>query len=84
MVLDASLSMELQITNVVRMVFLQLCQVKQLVPHLSHHDSTTVMHATFTFILDYYNLLCTGLSLRLTRKLQLAHCCYSTQSTCAA
>lgn len=71
MILDASFSVQAQITNFARTAFFQLPQVKQLTLHLSHTDPATVIHAMFTSRLNYYNLLYVGLFLKLTWKHQL-------------
>ena len=69
--LDASLSMEAQISKVAHQAFCHLRQVKQLAPYLSQEDLATVIHATVTSRLDYCNSLYAGLPSNLTWKLQL-------------
>lgn len=68
MLLDASLTMEVQLTNVIRLAFFQLCQIRKLAPDLSRPDLVTVIHATVTR-LDYRNSLHAGLPLKLTWKI---------------
>lgn len=58
-------------TNVARLAFSHLLQVKQLVPFLSCPGLVTVIHETDTSRLDYCNMLYAGLPLRLTQNLQL-------------
>lgn len=69
MILDASLLIEAQITNVARLVFLQLHQTQQMAPCLSHIDLANVIHSVVIYRLDYCNSLYIGPPLRLTEKL---------------
>ena len=68
--LDASHSMETQISKVAHQAFYHLCQVKQLAPYLFQDDLATVIHATVTSRLDYCNSLYVGLPSALTWKLR--------------
>lgn len=67
--LDSSLSLDKQISAVVRMMFFYLCQACQLPPYLSHSSLTVVIHIMAISHLDYYNVLYMGLPLRAFWKL---------------
>ncbi|XP_054842011.1 uncharacterized protein LOC129334090 [Eublepharis macularius] len=69
--LDVSLSMEVQVTAVAKSAFFHLCQIRQLAPYLTPQDLVTVTHATVTSRLDYCNSFYAGLPLGVIRKLQL-------------
>lgn len=71
MILDASLSLETKVTNVARLVLLQLCQIRQLALLQSLSDLTTVIHVMLTSRMDYYDTLYVSLPLRLIWNLQL-------------
>lgn len=78
-ILDASLTMEAQVTRMSRVAFLQLRQVQQLTPSLSCFNIAAVIHSTVTSRLDYYNSFYVRLPLRLTwigslYKMQLPGC----------
>lgn len=51
-ILDDSLSLKAQISNVAKPTFFQLCQARQLAPFLSLLDLATVIQATVTSSLD--------------------------------
>lgn len=70
-ILETSFSVDSQITNVARLTFFYLLQVRQLVPFLSLSELATVICGSVTSVLNYCNVLCAGLSLKLIRKLQL-------------
>lgn len=55
--MDASLKMEVQVTNIASLVFFHLHQVRQLAPFLSCPDLATIIHAMTTarLLLDYYH-----------------------------
>lgn len=59
MILDASVSMEALVTNVAKLEFLNLCQVRRSVPYLSLSNLAMVIHAVVTCRLYYFNLLYT-------------------------
>lgn len=69
-ILYASLSVEVQVTAVVRSASCHLRLVSQLVPYFSTSNLTTVIQATVTFRLYYCSSLCMGLPLGLFWKLQ--------------
>uniref|UniRef100_A0A670IWM0 Reverse transcriptase domain-containing protein n=1 Tax=Podarcis muralis TaxID=64176 RepID=A0A670IWM0_PODMU len=69
-ILDASLSMEAQVTATAKATFFHLRRIKPLVPYLSRPDLATVIHATVISRLDYCNSLYAGLPLKLSQKLQ--------------
>lgn len=70
-ILDASLMMDAQVTNVVKLLFFQLCQARQLTSFISHPKLASVIYAAVTYTLDCSNLLYMGLPVRLTQKFQL-------------
>lgn len=60
-ILDAFLSMEVQVINVARTVFYHLWLVSQLVPYLISHNLATESHAMVTSRLDFCKSLYVGL-----------------------
>lgn len=69
--LGALLSMEAQITNIARLTFFQLCEVRQLAPFLFLPDLPTLIHTIVTSRLFHLSSLYVVFPLRLTQKLQL-------------
>ncbi|KAF7246446.1 AT-rich interactive domain-containing protein 2 [Varanus komodoensis] len=69
--LDPELSLEAQVTAVVRNAFLQLRLINQLRPYLEYDCLATVTHALVTSRLDFRNALYVGLPLKTVRTLQL-------------
>uniref|UniRef100_G1KYX6 HSR domain-containing protein n=1 Tax=Anolis carolinensis TaxID=28377 RepID=G1KYX6_ANOCA len=69
--LDSSLSLEPQVSEVARGAFAQLRLVRQLCPFLGKSDLATVVHTLVTSRLDYCNALYVRLPLKMARKLQL-------------
>ncbi|KAF7244902.1 hypothetical protein EYD10_08831 [Varanus komodoensis] len=69
--LDPELSLEAQVTAVVRSAFLQLRLIHQLHPYLEYDSLATVTHAPVTSRLDFCNALYVGLPLKTVRILQL-------------
>uniref|UniRef100_H3AGI1 Reverse transcriptase domain-containing protein n=1 Tax=Latimeria chalumnae TaxID=7897 RepID=H3AGI1_LATCH len=69
--LDASLTLERQISSVVSSGFFHLRNIRRLSPVLPHDSLSTLMHAFVTSRLDYCNALYAGLPLKAIRRLQL-------------
>ncbi|KAF7252767.1 putative RNA-directed DNA polymerase from transposon BS [Varanus komodoensis] len=69
--LNPELSLEAQVTEVVRSAFLQLQLVHQLHPYLENYCLATVTHALVTSRLDFCNTLYVGLPLKMVQILQL-------------
>uniref|UniRef100_H3B777 Reverse transcriptase domain-containing protein n=1 Tax=Latimeria chalumnae TaxID=7897 RepID=H3B777_LATCH len=69
--LDASLTLERQISSVVSSGFFHLRNIHRLRPVLPHDSLSTLMHAFVTSRLDYCNALYAGLPLKAIRRLQL-------------
>lgn len=66
-IMDPSLSMAAQATNVARSAFCHLPLDRQLDPSLSSQDLATIIHPMVTSRMDHCHLLSTGLPLNLTR-----------------
>uniref|UniRef100_M3XGZ6 Reverse transcriptase domain-containing protein n=1 Tax=Latimeria chalumnae TaxID=7897 RepID=M3XGZ6_LATCH len=69
--LDASLTLERQISSVVSSGFFHLRNIRRLRLVLPHDSLSTLMHAFVTSRLDYCNVLYAGLPLKAIRRLQL-------------
>ncbi|KAF7242123.1 Transcription factor COE2, partial [Varanus komodoensis] len=69
--LDPELSLEAQVTAVVRSAFFQLRLIHQLHPYLENNYLVTVTHALVTSRLDSCNVLYVGLHLKMVQILQL-------------
>ncbi|KAF7234923.1 hypothetical protein EYD10_18203, partial [Varanus komodoensis] len=69
--LDPELSLEAQVTAVVRSTFLQLRLINQLRPYLEYDCLETVTHTLVTSRLDFFNALYMGLPLKTVWILQL-------------
>ncbi|KAF7238124.1 Homogentisate 1,2-dioxygenase [Varanus komodoensis] len=69
--LDPELSLEAQVTAVVRSAFLQLQLMHQLRPYLENYCLATVTHALVTSQLDFCNALYVGLPLKTVQILQM-------------
>ena len=69
--LDPALTMETQVSSVIRSAHFHFQQIVQLRPFLEVGELTTLVHALVVSRLNYCNVLYVGLSLRLTRKLQM-------------
>ncbi|KAF7248518.1 NHP2-like protein 1 [Varanus komodoensis] len=69
--LDPKLSLEAQVTAVVRSAFLQLRLVHQLHPYQEEDCLVTVTHTLVTSQLDFCNVLYVGLPLKTVRILQM-------------
>lgn len=70
-VLDTSICMEVQITNISKLVFYHLHQSRQLAPFFSCLDLATVIYTMVISILDYCNSFYADLPLKLIQKLQV-------------
>lgn len=55
--LDASLSLEAQVSTVAGSAFCYLWKIRQLIPYLFPQNLATVTYAMVSFTLDYYNLI---------------------------
>ena len=69
--LDLALTMETQVSSVVRSAHFRLWRIAQLHPYLDVGMLTTLVHILVVSRLDYCNALSMGLPLRLTWKLQM-------------
>uniref|UniRef100_M3XHX1 Reverse transcriptase domain-containing protein n=1 Tax=Latimeria chalumnae TaxID=7897 RepID=M3XHX1_LATCH len=69
--LDASLTLERQISSVVSSGFFHLRNIRRLRPVLPHDSLSTLMHTFIVSRLDYCNVLYAGLPLKAIRRLQL-------------
>uniref|UniRef100_H2ZV52 Reverse transcriptase domain-containing protein n=1 Tax=Latimeria chalumnae TaxID=7897 RepID=H2ZV52_LATCH len=69
--LDASLTLERQISSVVSSGFFHLRNIRRLSPVLPHDSLATLMHAFVISRLDYCNALYAGLPLKAISRLQL-------------
>uniref|UniRef100_A0A803U0W5 Reverse transcriptase domain-containing protein n=1 Tax=Anolis carolinensis TaxID=28377 RepID=A0A803U0W5_ANOCA len=70
-VLDSQLTMEAQVAAASKQAFFHLRQARQLAPYLSDEALATVIHATVTSRLDYFNALYVGLPMSTTRRLRI-------------
>lgn len=69
-ILNASLNMEGQVTNIAKLAFFHLWQAKKPPPFLRCPDIAMVIHVTVISSLNYWKLIYTGLPLILTQKFQ--------------
>uniref|UniRef100_M3XH36 Reverse transcriptase domain-containing protein n=1 Tax=Latimeria chalumnae TaxID=7897 RepID=M3XH36_LATCH len=69
--LDASLTLERQVSSVVSSGFFHLRNIRRLRPVLLRDSLSTLMHAFVASRLDYYNALYAGLTLKNIHRLQL-------------
>lgn len=58
----------INVSRVVKEVFYHLCQASQPAPYLFCSDLASVIHATVTSRLDYHNVVCIGLCLKMLQK----------------
>ena len=75
--LDPALTVETQVSSVVRPTYFHLWWIAELPPYLDVGALTILVHAFVVFRLNYCNALYVGLPLRLMQKLQIVQVWWS-------